>query len=536
MDPKSGYSMDSGIYYSKRKPIALPTQHWDVTSFIFSQQQQQHSQQLALVDSSSGLSLTFPALRHNVRAIAAGLHGLGIRRRDVVLVLSPNSIAVPCIHLAVLSIGAILTTANPFCTENEIKKQAQDSGSVIIFAPENLIKKARATQLPVILIEGNPNAEGCISSLSLLLQSAINGFPSVDIKQEDTATLLYSSGTTGKSKGVISTHGSLIAGILSRDDMGAGDNIYLCTVPLFHVLGFFFVITCIATGNTMVVMPKFDLAEMLSNIQRYKVNSLPVSPPILVALSKSPFVSQYDLSSLQSIESGGAPLGRDIIDNFTALCPNVQVYLGYGLTESSGPVSFCIKTKEENTRYGTTGLLAANMEAKVVDTVTIKALPPNHKGELWLRGPTIMKGYFGNEEATALTLDSKGWLKTGDLCYMDEDGFLFVVDRIKELIKYKAFQVAPAELEELLLSNPEIIDVAVIPYPDEEAGQIPMSFVVRKSDSNLCEEDVINFVAKQVSAYKKIRRVAFVTSIPKSPSGKILRKDLIGQALSTSRL
>lgn len=536
MDPKSGYNMESGIYYSKRNPIALPTQQLDVTTFIFShQQQQQHSQQLALVDSHSGLSLTFPALRHNVRAIAAGLHGLGIRKRDVVLVLSPNSIAIPCIHLAVLSIGAILTTANPFCTENELQKQAQDSGSVIIFAAENLVKKARATQLPIILIEGNPNAEGCISSLSFLLQSAINGFPSVDIKQEDTATLLYSSGTTGKSKGVISSHGSLIAGILSRDDRGAGDKVYLCTVPLFHVFGFFFALSCIATGNTTVVMRKFDLAEMLLNIQRYKVNSLPVSPPILVALSKSPFVSKYDLSSLQSIESGGAPLSRDTIDNFTALFPNVQVYQGYGLTESSGPVSF-VKTKEENTRYGTTGLLAANIEAKVLDTVTGKALPPNHKGELFLRGPTIMKGYFHNEEETASTLDSKGWLKTGDLCYIDEEGFLFVVDRIKELIKYKAFQVAPAELEELLLSNPDIIDVAVIPYPDEEAGQIPMSFVVRKSDSNLCEEDVINFVAKKVSSYKKIRRVAFVTSIPKSPSGKILRKDLISEALSTSKL
>jgi acyl-CoA synthetase (AMP-forming)/AMP-acid ligase II len=304
---------------------------------------------------------------------------------------------------------------------------------------------------------------------------------------------------------------------------------------MFHTFGFSYTVSCIATGNTMVVMPKFDLAEMLSTIERYRVNSVPVSPPILVALNRSPIVTKFVLSSLQTIESGGAPLGRDTIDNFTALFPNVQVTQGYGLTESSGPVTF-IKTKEENTRYGTTGLLAANMEAKVVDIVTGKALPPNHKGELWLRGPTIMKGYFGNDEATASTLDSEGWLKTGDLCYIDGEGFLFVVDRLKELIKYKGFQVAPAELEELLLSNPEITDAAVIPYPDQEAGQVPMSFVVRKSNSNLCEEDVKKFVAKHVSPYKKIRRVAFVTSIPKSASGKILRKDLIYQALSTSRL
>jgi len=208
---------------------------------------------------------------------------------------------------------------------------------------------------------------------------------------------------------------------------------------------------------------------------------------------------------------------------------------GYGLTESNGTVSSTI-TDEENRHYGTAGLLAAHMEAKVVDTTTGKDMPPNHKGELWLRGPTIMKGYFGNDEATESTLDSEGWLKTGDLCYIDDEGFLFVVDRIKELIKYKAFQVAPAELEELLLSNQDIIDAAVIPYPDHEAGQIPMAFVVRKTDSNLCEDDVINFVAKQVSPYKKIRRVAFVNSIPKSPAGKILRKDLVHQSLSSSKL
>jgi OPC-8:0 CoA ligase-1 len=219
-------------------------------------------------------------------------------------------------------------------TEAEIKKQVEDSKPVIIFTSANLINKVRATQLPVILIEGNSeegSGWGCISTLNLLLQSAISGLPSVDIKQEDTATLLYSSGTTGKSKGVISTHGSLIAGILSREYMGAGDKIYfwvflyLCTVPMFHTFGFSYTVSCIATGNTMVVMPKFDLAEMLSTIERYRVNSLPVSPPILVALNRSPIVTKFVLSSLQTIESGGAPLGRDTIDNFTALFPNVQV-------------------------------------------------------------------------------------------------------------------------------------------------------------------------------------------------------------------
>lgn len=476
-----------------------------------------------------------------MRALAAGLHGLGVRKGDVVLVISPNSIAIPCIYLAILTIGAVLTTTDPISTETEIKKRVTDSKPVIIFTPANLINKIRATQLPVILIEAAKTEEGsggdCISTLNLLLQSDVNGFPPVDIEQEDTATLLYSSGTTGKSKGVISTHRNLIAmvcGALSRDDMKGG-KIFLSIVPLFHVFGFFYTLSRIAIVGTMVVMRKFDLAEMLSAIQKYRVNIVPVSPPILVAFNKSPIVANYDLSSLHLIACGGAPLGKDVIDNFTARFPTVQVQQGYGLTESSGSVSFT-KTDEENRHYGTAGLLAANVEAKVVDTASGKVMPPNHKGELWLRGPTIMKGYFRNDEATASTLDSEGWLKTGDLCYIDEDGFLFIVDRIKELIKYKAYQVAPAELEELLLSNLEISDAAVIPYPDDEAGQIPMAFIVRKSDSNLSEEDVKKFVAKQVSPHKRIRRVAFVNSIPKSPTGKILRKDLIHHALSTSRL
>jgi OPC-8:0 CoA ligase-1 len=540
-DQKSGYCRDNGTYYSKRDPVDLPppTQHLDVTTYIFSHHH--HTQQTAFIDASSGLSLSYPTLRHNIRALAAGLQGLGIRKGEVVLVISPNSIALPCIYLAILSIGAILTTANPISTEAEIKRQAEDSKPVIIFTPANLINKVHATQLPVILIDGNTedgSGSGCISTLNLLLQSAISGLPSVDIKQEDTATLLYSSGTTGKSKGVISTHRNfiaMIAGVLSRDDVKGGEKIYLCLVPLFHIFGFFYTVSRIAAGSTMVVMPKFDLVEMISAIQLYRVNTLPAPPPILVALSKSPIVAEYDLASLHTIACGGAPLGKDVIDNFTARFPTVQVQQGYGLTESSGSISFT-NTDEENRHYGTAGLLAANVEAKVVDTTSGKAMPPNHKGELWLRGPTIMKGYFGNDEATASTFDSEGWLKTGDLCYIDEEGFLFVVDRVKELIKYKAFQVAPAELEELLLSNSEISDAAVIPYPDDEAGQIPMAFIVRKSDSNLSEENVKDFVANQVSPYKKIRRVAFVNSIPKSPSGKILRKDLIHQAVSTSRL
>nr|XP_009609463.2 4-coumarate--CoA ligase-like 9 [Nicotiana tomentosiformis] len=211
--------------------------------------------------------------------------------------------------------------------------------------------------------------------------------------------------------------------------------------------------------------------------------------------------------------------------------PDVGCRWGYGLTESTGAGTGMIRP-EETDRYGSAGRLADNLEAKIVDPDSGEALPPGKHGELWIRGPTIMKGYVGDKQETSATLKSDGWLKTGDLCYFDSDGFLFIVDRLKELIKYKAYQVPPAELEQLLQSIPEIADAAVIPYPDEEAGQIPMAYVVRKPGSTISESQIVDSIAKQVAPYKKIRRVAFINSIPRSPAGKILRRELIDQAIS----
>lgn len=536
VDRRSGYCEANGIYYSKRDPVILPAPHLplDVTSYIFCLHQ--HMQEIAIIDGSSGTTLTYSALRHNVRALAAGLHGLGIRKGDVVLVISPNSVALPCIYLAILSIGAILNTANPLSTEREIVTQVEDSKPVIAFTLPHLVHKLRATQMPLILIQGTLESR-CVTTLHDLLQSDIKDMPSIDIKQDDTATLLYSSGTTGKSKGVVLTHRNYIASIAGNRERYETEErkMYICSVPIFLVYGLRFVVCTLAAGATIVVPPKFDLDELLHSIERYRVTLLPTVPSVLAVLTKSTVTHKYDLGSLRQISLGGAPLGKDVIISFTAKFPRIQVRQGYGLTETVGAIAYT-NSDEENRRTGTVGLLSDVVEAKVVDPVSAKPLPPNQRGELWLRGHTIMKGYFGNEHATASTLDSEGWLRTGDLCYFDEEGFLFVVDRLKDLIKYKAYQVAPAELEQLLLSHPEISEAAVVPYPDQEAGQIPMAFVVRNPGSNLSERDVINFIAEQVVHYKKIRRVAFTNSLPKNASGKILRKDLIGKNVPTSSL
>lgn len=536
VDQQSGFCKANGVYYSKRDPVILPPPHHplDVTSYIFSLEH--NMQEIAFIDGPSGTSLTYSALRHNVRAIAAGLHGLGIRKGDVVLVISPNSLALPCIYLAILSIGAILNTANPLNTEREIVTQVKDSKPVIAFTLSHLVHKLRTTQIPVILIQGTLESH-CVTTLHDLLQSDLKDMPSIDIKQEDTATLLYSSGTTGKSKGVVSTHRNYVASIVGNRARyeTKGCKMYLSSIPMFHIYGLRSIVCILSAGATIVVPPKFDMEEVLHSVERYRVTLLPTVPSVLAALAKSVVANKYDLGSLQEIHLGGAPLGKDVILSFTAKFPHIQIRQGYGLTETIGAIAYT-NSDEENGRNGTVGLLSAVVEAKLVDPVSAKPLPPNQRGELWLRGPTIMKGYFGNEHATASTLDSEGWLRTGDLCYFDEEGFLFVVDRLKDLIKYKAYQVAPAELEELLLSHPEILEAAVAPYPDQEAGEIPMAFVVRNPGSNLSERDVINFVAKQVIHYKRIRRVAFRNSIPKNASGKMLRKDLIEKTISTSRL
>lgn len=538
IDGRSGYCKSNSTFYSKRKPAPLPANETlDVTTFISARA---HHGTIAYIDASTGRRLTFSDVWRAVESVSSSLSDFGIRKGDVVLILSPNSIFFPIVCLSVMSLGAIITTTNPLNTNREINKQIANSKPVLAFTISELLPKLADSNLPIVLIGSGTGKGKIVSTLEEMMWKEPNPNRVKErVTQDDTATLLYSSGTTGESKGVISSHRNLIAmvqTVLGRFNFEEGQQTFLCTVPMFHIYGLVaFATGLIASGATVVVLSKFEIHEMLAAIGLYKITYLPLVPPILVALvnNADQIKKKYDFRSLKWVLSGGAPLSKELTEGFMEKYPGVTIMQGYGLTESTG-IGASTDTLEESRRYGTAGMLSSNMEAKIVDPDTGKVLPVNRTGELWLKGPTVMKGYFSNPEATSSTLDSTGWLRTGDLCYIDEDGFIFVVDRLKELIKYKGYQVPPAELEALLLTHPDIDDCAVIPFPDKDVGQFPMAYVVRKSGSNLSDKGVMDFVSKQVAPYKRIRQVAFIGSIPKNPSGKILRKDLI--KLATSKL
>ncbi|XP_074375860.1 4-coumarate--CoA ligase-like 9 [Apium graveolens] len=539
IDPNSGFNSATRTFHSLRPPVPLPppSQPFSITQYASSLLNSSTSfspeTTSFLIDAASATRVSYSQFLEKSQSLSASLLSKfpELSGQKVALIISPPSLDLPVLYFSLISLNVIVSPANPLSTPSELAHLVELCKPVIAFATSSVAKNLPALPLGTILMDSP-------EFLSMFNSSKTNDVPKqIYISQSDTAAILYSSGTTGRVKGVELTHRNLITVIADlyynkRTSSGEEESgVALFTLPLFHVFGFFMLIRGFALGETLVLMERFDFVKMLEAVEKYRVNYMPVSPPIVVALAKSDLVAKYDLSSLKLLGSGGAALGRETSERFTARFPNVEVAQGYGMTETGGGATG-MNNQEESTRYGSGGRLSASIEGKIVDPGTGKALGPGQQGELWLRGPNIMKGYVADNAATAETLTSDGWLKTGDLCYFDSDGFLYIVDRLKELIKYKAYQVPPAELEHIIHSIPGVADVAVIPYPDEDAGQIPMAYVVRSPGSNISEREIQDFVAKQVSPYKKVRRVAFINAIPKSPAGKILRRELVNHALS----
>ncbi|PWA42276.1 AMP-dependent synthetase/ligase, AMP-binding enzyme C-terminal domain protein [Artemisia annua] len=414
----------------------------------------------------------------------------------------------------------------------ELAHQVNDSKPKLIITVDQLVHKVNAFNIPIIdlnCLDQTVNKSVQKLGENDYLQTVKKLGENVNI--DDMAAILYSSGTTGLSKGVVLTHKSIITTSLmmtaDQETYDEGKCVFLCVVPLFHIMGLVsFTYSQLQLGNAMVVMNRFELEETLEAMERFKVTHLYTAPPVVMAMVKrKEVVGRFDVSELREIASGAAPLGKDVMDECSKVFPQAMILQGYGMTETGGIIS--LEDPRVGSRHsGSSGTLCPGMESQIIHTETLKPLPPKLLGEIWVRGPNLMQEYLHNKEATEQAIDKQGWLHTGDLGYFDDEGRIYVVDRLKELIKYKGYQLAPAELEGLLVTHPEIMDAAVILYADDEAGEIPKACVVRKPGSKLTGEEVQNFIAKQVAPFKRIRKVEFIDIIPRAASGKILRREL----------
>jgi acyl-CoA synthetase (AMP-forming)/AMP-acid ligase II len=514
------------IFKSPYPDISIP--EIPFTDLIF-QNAMQYADKPALIDGPTGRTLTYGQVVMGIRLIAASLHQRGFKKGDVFAICSPNIPEYAVAFHAPAVLGGIVTTINPLYTADEMALQLNDCQAkylvtIPMFMEKALEAKAKS-QVEEIFVFGE--AEGG-TPLASLLQSD-GQFPPVEINpREDLIVLPYSSGTTGLPKGVMLTHYNLVANILQtlQNVDFEGDDTMMGILPFFHIYGMMVVMSLMLyLGGTVVTMPRFELEDFLKILQNYKISRACLVPPIILALAKHPMVDQYDLSHLKQIFSGAAPLSADLQAAVSQRlgCSAVQ---GYGLTETS-PVTHATPNDPAKIKVGSVGPSVPNTEIRIVDIATRQDLGANQEGEIWIRGPQVMKGYLNNPAATAMMIDSEGWLHTGDIGYADEDGYLYVVDRLKELIKYKGMQVAPAELEGVLLTHEAVADAAVIGTPDEEAGELPKAYVVLKPNREVSPEDIMAFVAERVAPHKKIRRVEFVPQIPKSASGKILRRLLV---------
>ncbi|MDG1025532.1 MAG: 4-coumarate--CoA ligase family protein [Gammaproteobacteria bacterium] len=517
------------IFKSKHPDLEIPDS--DLCSVVLTRAKEL-GEKPALVDGSTGRTLSYTQLAKQIQHFAAGLDQRGFKKGDVFATFTPNVPEYAVVFLGVAAVGGINTTVNSLYSTSDLIHQFTDSGArFLLTIPEFLdraLPAARETGIEEIFVLGDSSGIEGVTPFSDLLNNTGDA-PSVTINPKtDLVALPYSSGTTGLSKGVMLTHENLISNMIlscQPNPIDESDSM-IGVLPFFHIYGMVLILNLsIYRGATLVTMPRFDIEQFLQIVQDYKITCLNLVPPIVLALAKHPVVDNYDVSSVRVIGCGAAPLGEELEKACSARL-NCQIYQGYGLTEVSG-ASHVNPAAESAGKSGSVGPVLPNTLSKIIDTETGAELGPNERGEVLIYGPHVMAGYLNNEEASANTIDADGWFHSGDIGYVDDDGFFYIVDRVKELIKYKGYQVAPAELEALLLSHESIADAAVIPSPNEEAGEIPKAFVVVNEE--ISPEQIMQWVAEQVAPHKKIRLLDIVSEIPKAASGKILRRVLVEQ-------
>ncbi len=513
--------MSTIIHTSPLPDVDIPDQ--SITECVFASAAD-HADEVAITDGASS-SYTFSELHGAVRSLGGGLSSRGAGPGTTVAILAPNVCEYAIVFHGVALAGGTVTTINPTYGPEEVRHQLTDAGASWLVTIPMFLETARVasegTGVEQIVVMGE--AEGAIP-LTSLFGPPIDQVP-VDYA-EHVVVLPYSSGTTGLPKGVMLTHRNLVANIAQMEYtfVPSEGEVALAVLPFFHIYGMQVLMNMLlAFGVRVVTMPRFDMVRALELVQEQRITRFFAVPPMVLGLAKHPAVDDFDLSSIKQIFSGAAPLGADLAAAAAARV-GCEVVQGYGMTELS-PVSHC--TPEGQFRPGTSGVTISNTEIRIVDPESGDDLDVGGRGELLVRGPQVMKGYLNNPEATAETLDADGWLHTGDVAIVDEDHHVSIVDRIKELIKYKGFQVPPAELEAVLITHPAVADAAVIGIPDEEAGELPKAFItLAPGAGTLTLEDLQAHVAEHLATYKQVRALEVLEAIPKSASGKILRREL----------
>ncbi|KAK4278298.1 hypothetical protein QN277_016163 [Acacia crassicarpa] len=536
---------DEFIFRSPHSGVVPVPGNVTLPEFVL-QNSELYADKVAFVEVGSGKAITHGQVARDTERFAKALRTLGVRKGHVVIAVLPNVAEYAIVALGIMAAGAVFSSANPAAHASEINQQAQSADAKLIVTNGLNYEKVKGVGLPVIVLDDEPIEDTMNWKKILEAADRAGGQtgPKEPISQTDLCAMPFSSGTTGLSKGVMLTHRNLVANLCSTlfgvEPEMVGKVTTLGLLPFFHIYGIAG-ICCSTLRNkgTVVVMGRFELRTFLNALIAHEVTFAPIVPPIILNLVKNPVVDEFDLSKLklQAVLTAAAPLAPEILTAFEKKFPYVLVQQAYGLTEHSCITLTHAHRGLANSKRNSVGFILPNLEVKFIDPDTGKSLPRNMSGELCVRSQAVMQGYYKRVDETAQTIDKNGWLHTGDIGFIDDDDNVFIVDRIKELIKYKGFQVAPAELEAILLTHPSVEDAAVVPIGDEEAGEIPGASVVMSAGAKESEEDMIKYVASNVASYKKVRVLHFVDAIPKSPSGKIMRRlvrDKMLQHIKTS--
>ncbi|XP_013135095.1 PREDICTED: 4-coumarate--CoA ligase 1-like [Papilio polytes] len=483
---------------------------------------------VALINGASDEITTFGELAQKAVNLTSYLKEQGVKQNDVVAVCSENRTEYMVTVIAVFSSGATLACINNAYSDDEMAHSLDIAKpKYIILSPEaqekysKIVKSVKSIE-KIIVFENKSKDADTINFDDIIKKNVdVNTYKHVDLKG-GTALILYSSGTTGLAKGAKITHTNLITSA-QQPLPSTRDLITIFVSPWSSTMGLICSLHEIVVGRTIAYLPRFNERQYLYAIQKYKIAILTIVPPVVVILCKSTIAKEYDISSVEIIYSGGAPLNMSVITELKSKYPHIKhVLQGYGMTEATGALT---AESEDEYKEGSVGKIVTGNIMKIVDVETRKILGPGQTGEVCVKGAVQFDGYIGKDSKDEF--DEDGFYKTGDIAYYDEDGYFYIVDRIKELIKYKAWQVPPSELEDLLLQHAAVKDAAVSARPDVLAGELPTAFIVKQPNANVTERDIVEFIDKKVSPWKKLRGgVIFVKEIPKTSSGKIIRRKL----------